>query len=475
MSEGEKNLIIISIDNLRADCIAANPDKQLFTRYQTKVKLQSPTLDWFVDNGVFFNQCITVAPYTTAAHASILTGQWPVKHRVIEYVRNKLACQTIFSILKKRGYNTLWQSDFPYILGPNLGFTNGIDKFVVENEDESIDWMKKNKRLACFFHFASIHFPYGFLNLKQGGNYFRAKVGALLKKYGVTPDEQAITKRHFAVMDFSKEEMVLKQNYAKVLQYMHGKGLYDAIMDLYIEGINFFEERRFGRFIKSLKEAGLFENSLFVILSDHGEAWDKHNEGHTKGDYKSGLIDDIIKVPLIFLGAGLPKKLIINSQIRTIDIVPTILSILGEKKEKDDFNGYDLSSFKDLPQDLVAYSQLWHTNRGQVSVFLNQAKKKGKLPKFQLSSYLATAAIRKNKWKLVQNFSKEKKLINKRLFDVSSREVECSDRREVVERLNKELVAYNNKTYQIIKEGEAVGSDVRQEIANNLKSLGYNI
>ena len=64
---------------------------------------------------------------------------------------------------------------------------------------------------------------------------------------------------------------------------------------------------------------------------------------------------------------------------------------------------------------------------------------------------------------------------NKRLFDVSSREVECSDRREIVERLNKELVAYNNKTYQMIKEGEAVGSDVRQEIANNLKPLGYNI
>jgi len=472
-----KNIIIISIDDLRVDCINSNPNKKLLDKFKLKTKPNTPALDWFINNGVFFNNCITVAPYTTAAHASILTGQWPAKHRIIDYARNKLACPTVFSILKREGFTTLFQSDFPYILGPNLGFTNGIDKFVVENEDESIDWMVKNKdkRRACFFHFASVHFPYGFLNLKWGGDFFRNRVKSLLEEYEITPDQKADVKWHFAVRDFSEEEMVLKQNYAKVLKFMHKKKLYSKIMDLYIEGINFFEKGRFSRFVKKLQEMKMLNDSLIVILGDHGEAWDEHNEGHTKGDYKDGLIDDIIKVPLIFVGPKLPKKLAIDSQVRTIDIVPTILSLMGLKRARNDFDGQDLSSFKNLPQDLAAYSQLWHTNREQVSVFLDQAKKEGKLPKLELSSYLATAAVRMNKWKLVQNFSKEKKLIKKRLFNVNSREVECADRSDIIKKLNRELAMYNSKTYRRIKKEQTIASDTYGEIAGQLRTIGYNI
>ena len=233
-----KNLIIISIDNLRPDCIEANPNKQLLNKYKLSIKPKTPTLDWFVNNGVFFNQCITVAPYTTTAHASILTGQWPHKHGIIDFFGSKLSTPTIFEILRKEKFSTLFQADFPFILGPNMGFDKGIDKFVDSNENESYEWIKKNikKPLACFFHFANVHSPYGFHDLTHDGNNYRKKVNSLIKKYKIKPDIKALDGKQYIMKDLSNEEKILKQNYDKVLQKIHELKQYDQIMDLYIEG-----------------------------------------------------------------------------------------------------------------------------------------------------------------------------------------------------------------------------------------------
>lgn len=475
-----KNVIIISIDALRADCVGVNSDKGLLKKYKLKNKLKTPNLDYFASNGVFFNQCVSVAPYTTAAHASILTGKWPYNHSIIDYVRNKLSAPTILSILKERGYSTLFQSDFPYILGPNLGFTSGVDKFVVEREDESLKWIRNNKknRLACFFHFASAHVPYGFLNLHYGREQYRKKVKLLLKKYNLKPEVSPKSLSHYSIMDFSDEEKILKQNYGNILYEMDRLGLYDEIMDLYIEGINYFEETRFNDFINSLKEENLLDNTLFVIMGDHGETWDKNNKGHNKGDYYNGLVDDIVKVPLIFYGKNLSNRKIIKNQVRIIDIVPTILSILNIYNMKNKFDGVDIIDFNKNPDDLTAYSQHWYSKKELVSAFLLDAKKKTDLPEVKFNSYLSSASVRTNKWKLVQNYSKKEDLIDSRLFSVDNNQEKISiinDNMDIVLKLESKLEKYNKKCIKKLNNIKKLSNSKREEIARQLRLIGYNI
>jgi len=479
MNSDIKNIIIISIDNLRSDCIKINPNKKLLEKYKLTVELKTPIMDWFINNGVFFNQCITVAPYTTVAHASILTGQWPIKHRIIGNNRNKLASPTIFKILKKRGFMTLFQTDFPYILGPNFGFTNGIDKFTTK-EEESLEWLKKNSNrpLACFFHFANVHEPYGFFNLFWGGDDYKKKVTNLLNKYNIKPDNMTRESIDYSIRDFNFEEKLLMQNYRKIINRMHGLGLYNQIMDLYIEGINYFEKKRFNSFLKKIKEISLLNDSLIVILGDHGEIWDKYNKGHgnAKISYINSLADDVIKVPLIFFGPNLPKNLIIDSQVRTIDIVPTILSILGYKREKANLDGYDLSLFKNLPQELTAYSQYWHAAIKSIPIFLNKDKSgKEILSKSDFYSYLALASIRKKKWKLIQSYSKDKKILKTKLFNIDDYKIELFNKNNIKKALNEKLTKYNDMVYKYIGEGEIISDIEHNEIADQLKSLGYNI
>ena len=480
MNNKPRNLIMISIDALRSDCINCNPDKKLLNKYNLKVGIKTPTLDWFAKKGVFFNNCITVAPYTTSAHASILTGQWPYNHGVIDFFRNKLESPTILEELGKRGFKTLFQSDFSFLLGPTLGFTKGVDKFVKEGEEESYNWIKRNKNspLACFFHFSNVHEPYGFSGKKSEQKDYKKKIEYLLNKFNLKPDKEVFYNQHFITStseSFSAENLILGQNYKKILNRMHGLGLYSEIMDLYLEGINYFEKKRLRPFIENLKKMGLLENSLFVIFGDHGEGWDKDNKGHNKGNLRRRLIDDNIKIPVLFYGKTVPRNTLINTQIRTIDIAPTIFSLLGYK-EKNNWDGINLSDFSNILSDLNAFSHTWHSSSGAITVFMYKTKKKGKLTKPDFDSYLLSASLKKGKWKLVQIFSKRKVLIESYLLNTDKQKKSIN--KKIIFLLNKILKEYNQKTYNKIKsktKGQKISSEKGLKLAEQLKSLGYNV
>lgn len=475
MTNTIKNLIIISIDSLRADCIGANPDKQLLKKYKLKTKLKTPILDWFVKNGVFFNNCITVAPYTTSAHASVLTGQWPYRHGLIDFFGSKLKSKTILEILKKEGFLTLWQTDFSFLLGPILGFARGVDKFVKGDEEISFRWLKKNRqqKLACFFHFADVHSPYGFHNLRWGRDDYRQKVSFLLKKYQINPDKKVDKGKHFAIADFSREEEILRQNYAKVIEEMHRRGLYDEIMNLYIGGINYFNKKRFRFFWQKIKELELADNSLIIVAGDHGEAWDKNNRGHFLGNRRDCLNNEIIKVPLIFSGPALPRGNLIKSQVRTIDIVPTIFSLLNLKKYQRFCDGFDLSKFKNPSEDLPAFSQLWFSYGDKITAFMRQTKRNKKMLKAKPVGYLAAVSLWFKGCKLTQNFSDRSKIIKSAAF--FQRHYPPKNRKILSNKMETMLKKYN----QLIQQKNTAKTKIKKanerKIVRQLRSLGYKI
>lgn len=466
MINNELNLIIISIDNLRADCVG----------FDSIFKIKTPTLNRIVREGVFFNNCIASAPYTTNAHASMLTGFWPYNHGVIDFFGSRLEAPTIFKILNDRGYKTLWQTDFSFLLGDKLGFTEGVDKFVAGNEEESLIWLKENKNsnTACFFHFANVHDPYGFVNVAHSGKDYIEKVDELLNKYNLKKEQKVFAGQHYPMtQEISDEDIVLKQNYRRVINYLYEQKKYEEIMDLYIEGLNYFDQNRLANFINNLENLGLLDNSLLVIVGDHGEAWDEDNQGHSKGNGKNSLSDELVKVPVIFWQKQKTGNLKISNQIRSIDVVPTCLSILGIENYK--FDGEDLSDFVAVNPDLPAYSHFWESDSALVTIFMNQVKNENKFKNPEFSSYLRAAAIRQSGFSLLDYYPLNGKAQSIFLKD-KQRVKNPEEYKDILDVFRRRLDEYNDKTKTKFNEkNRKIKIDDREEIAKQLRAIGYNI
>ncbi|OGJ13346.1 hypothetical protein A3K82_00415 [Candidatus Pacearchaeota archaeon RBG_19FT_COMBO_34_9] len=90
-------------------------------------------------------------------------------------------------------------------------------------------------------------------------------------------------------------------------------------------------DRQIGRLYSFLKDKNLWKDTIFIIMSDHGDNFGEHDAYFCRG----GLYDSSVHVPLIIHLPGV-KSGIIKEITQSIDIAPTILDFSGFKKEQLD-------------------------------------------------------------------------------------------------------------------------------------------
>ena len=103
------------------------------------------------------------------------------------------------------------------------------------------------------------------------------------------------------------------------------------------EGTIKYTDDEFGKFVEKLKEIKQYNNTLFIITSDHGDAFREHGSF----SHNAVLYDELIHIPLIIKGPKIPKGLSIEHIVSSIDISPTILEYVGHEKVED-FMGMSL-------------------------------------------------------------------------------------------------------------------------------------
>lgn len=408
-----KNVFFISIDTLRSDCISANSNRDLLDKYQLKNMPRTDCLDRFVEGGVFFPNCISSAPYTPTSHASILTGKWPKNHGVKHFKTEKIKDVTILEVLRRSGFQTFYGTDFPFI-GQKFGFSKGSEAYAERDSHEKklLSFLKKNRKkpVAGFIHFSDVHIPYGYhgYSTKQCVK----KTIDLADKYGSFPerllrDKKGLAK-HILKSNAPKFIGTEKNAYFAILQGIFKKKRYGEIMDLYVEGINRFDRGRFNTLVSFLEKEGFLKNSLFVIFSDHGEMWAEKAWGHgMKGNTVNNtniMSDEVLKVPLIFSGPMIPKGRIIETQVRTIDIFPTVLGILGIKNIPRNLDGKTIKISKGKVKEEVAFSQSWRSNG------LRRHGKKNPLP--------SMASVRLNGHKVIQWYDGKGGILKEEFFEL---------------------------------------------------------
>jgi arylsulfatase A-like enzyme len=309
------NVLLISIDTLRADHLPTYG----YSR-QT-----APVLSELSRRGVVFENAHTQRTFTAPALATILTGTYPPTHRVLnnrDYLQD--FNETLAEILQARGYHTVSRLTNPGLTSI-FNYSQGFDDFqgtasdaeVARHEQAessrelnelvlaALDELGSETIQPFFFwiHYLDPHAPYvvpeGYRELYLDDD--------LADAHGEHPSPT-----ENAFLDFFGTD-----------EFYSNRELDFAIAQ-YDAEIRFNDES-IGDVFDKLTEYDLWKNTLIVVTSDHGEALGEH-----RTYFKHGVIyDHNTHVPLIFFHPKLPAGLRIERAVGLVDVLPTILDLLG--------------------------------------------------------------------------------------------------------------------------------------------------
>lgn len=368
-----KSILLISIDNLRYDCVGYQPDKRELTRHDVLKHLDTPTLDGIAEKSLCFTDCISTNTYTTASHASLFTGLYPPRHGVRSFYETKLSrdVYTIAEVLKVYGYETVMLTDTPDLFYP-LGMGRGFDHLFHSDDRGLLAFLGRNKgkKLFVFAHFFDVHEPFLLCKNPAYDN----------------SDYTEEMDRLYKFFDYKKNRMSGDSNNAAWMRLFDHLGHKDHKMffPLYARGVTKFDKGRFHDFMSGIRESGLAEDLMMVIYSDHGEGKTSLDNPELFG-HGGALFDSVLRVPLIIQHRDLPHG-VRDGVVSTVDVFPTILKFALDGGIHDLLpyqpDGIDLIS-AGLSEKREVYSETWRTDN------LNSAT-----PRIFLSFLLAQRCIR---------------------------------------------------------------------------------
>lgn len=303
-------------------------------------KNTSPHIDRLAREGVLFKNCIAVASHTFPPIVSTLMGQTTASHGLVNarayarwaaspYWKNR---QTPLKILESRGY--LIDGELVLRWAP-LGFSR-------DTASDRIEDYLENHRADRWFFLAEpypTHLPYN-----PPKEYFNAYLEPGYQSSAATRERIEMVRKHLLVhppgvtskLEAGEAEPLPDE--ATDSAHKRTVGIVDfdphedrpAITALYDGEVRVFDDM-VGCWIDKLEELELLDDTLLLILADHGEELlERGYVGHCSCNLKGTLYEEAIKVPLILRCPKiLPAGRVIEHQISQIDIMPTILDLLG--------------------------------------------------------------------------------------------------------------------------------------------------
>lgn len=310
------NILFISIDTLRKDRCSAYG----YHRNTT------PNLRKLADNGSIFESAYSPTSTTAPSHATMFTSLYPITH---QFKKNgaKLSKEytTLAEALNASGYRTAAVMG-SFVLNSKFGFAQGFEFF-----DDKFKYSTATCRREKW---GGIKVDEGF---DQRANVTTLKATDFLQRYKEKDKPFFLFVHYFDPHSpyvppepFYSRFAPQKKRPSQIEQY---SAQYDGEVA--------FTDHEIGKLMKALEWMGHIDNTLIVITSDHGEGLGQHdNLGHT-----INLYEEAVRVPLIFYWPNhITRNRIINAPVELVDLMPTILDLIGITDDEFSFQGQSLSN-----------------------------------------------------------------------------------------------------------------------------------
>ena len=366
------NIVLITMDTVRADHLACYGYDRLTT----------PNVDQLAREGVLYKNAYSTTSWTLPSHASLFTGMYPSKHgahfnsdflnaveRSIQDPTDqpltwseqiiKTICKlsdkntTLAEVLSQQGYRTAGIIGGPFCsssYGIAQGFEYYNENFFNYNKDIdfyflyqvielfyplkdpmaqygystfkrlasqlnefAFQWLEKNssKPFFLFINYFDAHRPY--LPPHPYDEYFNKISPNVILKYASGLDKSYFTTENKFVNNIINNIQTLTPEEREFL------------VSRYDGGIRYLDHH-LGLLFERLKALKVYDNTLIIVISDHGEAFGEHN----LVDHNRTLYDELLRVPLIIKYPSAYKRSgVIEKQVSLVDIFPTILKTLN--------------------------------------------------------------------------------------------------------------------------------------------------
>ena len=309
------NLIIIGFEPLGAKHIGA----------YGYGKDTTPNLDKFSKTSFLFENAVSPSSWTLPVFMSWFTSLYPSQHKIVnKFITNTGEVQissnlsalspsvvTLAQVLKQNGYSTAGFTGGAGVAGTfgyNLGFDLYYDQTTFGGYDlvmpMALDWLQihKEEKFFIFIQGFDVHgrypLPDNYEN-KFSNPYYNGKYKGTVEEYWKLRN-----------LSIDKSKLDILPEDVKFWESIYDAKIYEA-------------DRKFGRCIESLEELGLKDKTIIFISSGSGNEFYEHK----RFDHGFSLYEELIHVPLIIKIPG-KRGRPVSEQVRTIDIMPTVLDLL---------------------------------------------------------------------------------------------------------------------------------------------------
>lgn len=307
------NIVVLLVDCLRADHVGAYGHTNPTT----------PHIDRLASHGVRFEQAIAQTNWTKPSIVSLFTGTYLSQHTITE---GRLAGRsedeaapsrhvlideltTMAESLSAAGFATAGFVNQGH-LADYLGFGQGFDVYDAELHDPQVErrfveWVDglDAERFFAYLHLLDLHFPY---TPQAHIDVFNDQIPERVITPLIARDARAF--RRMVRNDELTDEHIREL-----------KGLYDGEL----LGV----DARVGQILRFLEDHGLYDDTLIILTSDHGEAFFEHDYFEHGGDL---LYSELVRVPLIMkFPMGAHAGSVVASPVQLVDILPTVQELVG--------------------------------------------------------------------------------------------------------------------------------------------------
>jgi len=325
----------------------------------------TPAMNEFASISTRYEQAIAPAPWTPPSHASMFTGLYPSQHGVLgRQPQYDLSLPHIAEDLRDAGYSTLGFSnsyhtgkargfdrgfdvyhdirDLPHINGnwfePSISFATFVVKHILQEHDIASFQLDKFERILT-----ADHEPFfGFINLNTAHSPYNPP-----QKY----KEQF--ERRFDSWDSVNTAAARAVGNSGGYKYMMGDiEMTDTEWELikcWYDGEIAYMDRLLGTFFEALRGLDVFDDTMIVVTSDHGESFGENNLAY----HKFSLGEQLINVPLLIKWPKQDSSEISNELVSLTDLRPTFLDVAGAPSP----TGVDGRSLLSEPEPDTVYSE----------------------------------------------------------------------------------------------------------------------